>query len=173
MRAAPTSFPDPSSAWSASWSAAVASRSETTVVCRVGDEVMTWPIRYLRARRRQAERVLTRRLAQVEGHVDHYHPLAEEQRALDQQRGLVVQEVLPPASRHELGNHDRDHVRLAEREQVVDVVEERGEERAVRRGQHHQRDPESPLSPLLLELAGALGVELHVHRLRGGGQRLG
>src|SRR5262245_43019631 len=127
MRAAPTSFADPSSAWRASWSAAVASRSETTAVCRIRVEVMTWPLRYSRPRRRQVVRVLTRS-AQVEGHVDHHHPLAEEQGALDQQRGLVVQQVLPPAGRHELGNHDRDHVRLAEREQMVDVVEKRGEQ---------------------------------------------
>src|SRR5713226_5031306 len=53
-------------------------------------------------------------LVQVVGDVGHHHILPEEQRALDEEGCLVVQEVLPPVLGHELGDDDGDHVVVAE-----------------------------------------------------------
>ena len=61
----------------------------------------------------------------------------------------------------------------AARQELVDVVQEGREQRAVRRGQHHQRHPAAALAPLLLEPRRPLGIDLDVDRLRGRGQRLG
>ena len=47
---------------------------------------------------------------QVERHARDDGVRLEEQRALDEQRALVVEQVVPPARRHELRQHDRDVV---------------------------------------------------------------
>ena len=57
------------------------------------------------------------------GHVRHDDVLPEEERSLDQERRLVVQEVLPPVRGHELRDDDGDHVIVAECQQVVEVLE--------------------------------------------------
>jgi len=55
------------------------------------------------------------------GHVGDDGVLAEEQRALDEQRGLVVQGVLPPVPRQELREHDRHHLVVAVRLEMVQI----------------------------------------------------
>jgi hypothetical protein len=53
--------------------------------------------------------------AEVVGHVRDHHVLAEQQLALDEQRRLVVEDLLPPAGRDELRQHDGHHVVVAAR----------------------------------------------------------
>src|SRR5436309_11779081 len=91
-------------------------------------------------------------------HVSDNRVLAEEERALDEQGRLVVEHVLPPPAREEFGQDDRDHLLVAAGLDLVDVVEERPQERPVRRRQDDQGHAEPPPGPLLLELACARGV---------------
>src|SRR2546425_11728014 len=104
-------------------------------------------------------------------HIGNDGVLAEQERALDEQGGLVVHDVLPPSPREELGQDDRDHLLVAARLDLVDVVEQRAQERAVRRRQDDQGDPESPPAPLLLDLGRPRGVRLHEDRAHRGGWR--
>src|SRR2546428_7793410 len=100
-----------------------------------------------------ADSVSLRRLAleQVR-HVGDDRVLAEEKCPLDEKGRLVVQEVLPPSPREEFRQNDRDHLLVASRLDLVDVVEKRPQERPVRRRQDDQRNAEPPLAPLLLHL---------------------
>src|SRR6059036_2054439 len=50
--------------------------------------------------------------SEMKRHARHDRVRAEEQRALDEQRALVVQQMLPPARRHELRQDDGDIVVL-------------------------------------------------------------
>jgi hypothetical protein len=65
------------------------------------------------------------------GDVRHHDVLAEEKGALDEEGGLIVQEVLPPVLGHELGDDDGDHVILTEGEEMIEVLEEGLEQRSV------------------------------------------
>ena len=47
---------------------------------------------------------------QLPRHAGHHHPGLEQQPALEPQRALVVQQVLPPVPDHVLGDEDGDHV---------------------------------------------------------------
>src|SRR5947209_17357604 len=69
----------------------------------------------------------------------------EEERALDQEGRLVVQDVLPPVTREELREHDGDHLLVTARLDLVEIVQERPQQRAVGRGQDDQRHAEPPL----------------------------
>src|SRR3989441_4192950 len=66
-------------------------------------------------------------------HVGDDRVLAEEKCPLDEKGRLVVQEVLPPSPREEFRQNDRDHLLVASRLDLVDVVEKRPQERPVRR----------------------------------------
>src|SRR5438309_589678 len=113
------------------------------------------------------------RLMEVVGDVRHHDILPEEQRAFDQERRLVVQEVLPPVLGHELGNDDGDHVVVAEGEKMVEVLEKGLEERSIGRGEHDKRRAHAPLDPFLLQATRLVRIELDVDALDGGGQRPG
>src|SRR5437764_5363114 len=99
---------------------------------------------------------------QMVGHARDDDAAAEEERAFQEERTLVVQEVLPPARWHELGEHDRDDVDVPAAADAVEVAQERAYERAVGRRQHDQFDTRAPLLPLLFELARRLLVDVHV-----------
>src|SRR5438128_11909869 len=103
-------------------------------------------------------------------HIGDDGVLAEQERALDEQGRLVVHDVLPPPPREELGQDDRDHLLVAARLDLVDVVEQRAQERSVRRRQDDQGNPESPLGPLLLDFCRARRVRLHEDRAHRGGR---
>src|SRR2546428_2790476 len=94
-------------------------------------------------------------------HVGDDRVLAEEKCPLDEKGRLVVQEVLPPSPREEFRQNDRDHLLVASRLDLVDVVEKRPQERPIGRRQDDHRNAEPPLAPLLLHLGGARGVRLH------------
>src|SRR6267143_5644030 len=95
----------------------------------------------------------------------------EEQRTLDQKGRLVVQDVLPPVPWQELREHDGDHLLVPARLDLVEIVQERPQERAVRRGQDDQGDAEAPLAPLLLEAGRSRRVRLDVHGAHHRGRR--
>src|SRR5258705_663269 len=69
--------------------------------------------------------------AQVIGDIGDDDVFAEEERALDHQRGLVVQEMLPPLRGNELRDDDGDHVMVAQGKQMVEIVEQRAQEHPV------------------------------------------
>ena len=101
----------------------------------------------------------------------------EQQPALQPQRGLVVQQMLPPMRDHVLGNHDRDHVPGVLAPELAHVAKHRANRLAVRRLDHHQRDRDPALLPLARErVVGLLGGDLdrpqrrRAHRL-GEGER--
>jgi hypothetical protein len=58
------------------------------------------------------------------------HVRLEKQRALDEQRVLVVQQVLPQATRHELRKDDRHVAARIFLLHVLDVLEQRLHQRA-------------------------------------------
>src|SRR6186997_1614440 len=68
---------------------------------------------------------------QVERYARDHDARTEEQGPLDQQRALVVQQVLPPAPRYELRQDDRDVVVGMRLLQLLDVLEERLHQRPV------------------------------------------
>ena len=59
--------------------------------------------------------------------------LLEEQRAFEQQRALVVKEVLPPARRDEFGQDDGDDVVGVFSRKTMNVSQQRACELAIRR----------------------------------------
>ena len=78
-----------------------------------------------------------------------------------------MQDVLPPVTRQELRQHDRHHLIVAAGLDLVDVIEQRAQQRAIRRGQHHQRHPEPPPGPLLLDPGRPRRVRLDVDATHG------
>jgi hypothetical protein len=72
----------------------------------------------------------------------------EQQRGLDQQRMLVVQQVMPHAAPHEFRQDDRD-VSLVLQLHLLDVLEQRLQQRAIWRPEDDEPDVLTPLAPLL------------------------
>ena len=63
------------------------------------------------------------RLAQMERHARHHDVRSEEQRALDEERMLVVEQVLPDPARHELRQDHGDVAVRVRRPDGIDIVE--------------------------------------------------
>src|SRR5205823_11413746 len=84
--------------------------------------------------------------------------LSEQQAGLEPQRGLVVQELLPPAADDELGNDDRDDVAAPALVELLDVLEQGPGDLSVLRLQHVQRHVDLEALPLRAELGGLVGV---------------
>src|SRR6185436_12347106 len=63
------------------------------------------------------------------------HVAAEQEGALDEERALVVEQVVPPARRHELGEEHGDEVLGALLVRDLDVLEQRLHDRAEGRGE--------------------------------------
>jgi hypothetical protein len=70
-------------------------------------------------------------LGKVVGHVRHDRVGASEEAQLEAQAGLVVQEVLPPVARDDLGEHHQHRPPRVLRLQRVEVAQERADQRAV------------------------------------------
>ena len=70
---------------------------------------------------------------QVERDVHDDHAFLEEQRSLEQQGPLVVQRVLPPPCRQDLGQHDRDPSLGVFLQNILDEREKASHDRSVRR----------------------------------------
>src|SRR2546426_4442043 len=75
--------------------------------------LMTDPPRYVRNASTATPRIASS--FQEVGHIGHDDVPAKQQGALDEQRGLVVQHVLPPPPWKELREHDRHHPIVAQR----------------------------------------------------------
>src|SRR5581483_2160833 len=85
---------------------------------------------------------------QLVWHAGHHHSALEEQPALQPQRGLVVQQLLPPVSEYVLGDvNGHDIVRVLGA-QALDVVDDRPGDLSIRRGDDCQRDRDVPLFPV-------------------------
>src|SRR5437867_2576625 len=105
-------------------------------------------------------------LVEVVGHIQDGCVAPPEQPQLQQQRGLVVQQRFPPVPRYELGQHDDDGPSGVGVVNGVEIAQERGQKRAVRRDDRFDRDRVADhLRPARLEGAGAVGVEGDVHRV--------
>src|SRR5438094_4307184 len=83
--------------------------------------------------------------SQVVGDIGDDHAELEEQRGLDQQGALIVQQVFPPARGHDLAQHDRDPRTWILLPDLLDIVEQWLEKRPIRRGQDHQWNARAPL----------------------------
>ena len=66
--------------------------------------------------------------AQVKWHVGYDDVRLEQKRALDEKGALVVEEMVPPASRNELGEKNRDEIIGPLTIDLLDVLEQRLEE---------------------------------------------
>src|SRR5262245_39077727 len=120
---------------------------------------------------RRAEKYLA---LEVKRNAGDHDARAEEQRPLDEEGGLVVEEPLPPVGGDELRQDHRDHlVAAAAVHEVVDVVDQWPDERAIVGVQDPQRHPSPPDLPELLDLLGPLRVEGDMHGLHLVGDRLG
>ncbi len=103
--------------------------------------------------------------ADLVGHARDHDARTEEQRHAQEHRRLRVQQVVPGAVRHELRHHDRqDLVALALRRDLLDVVEQRLEQQAVRRIEHDQAHAVAPALPLLSDVGRAFRVVRDVDR---------
>src|SRR4029450_4863051 len=100
---------------------------------------------------------LDRRGAEVEGHARDDNRRLEQQEARDVEGGLVVQDVLPPVGRDELGEHDR-HDRVPAARLLADLVQQRDAEVAERRLHHHERHVHAALVPGLDHALRLLGI---------------
>ena len=89
----------------------------------------------------------------------------EQQSALESQRGLVVQQLLPPATHDVLGDVDRDDVARARLAELLDVAEHRSNQLAVGRVDDLERHRDLQLLPALHQLLGLGRVELDRQRL--------
>src|SRR5437899_10764876 len=101
----------------------------------------TWMSRTLaRSEEGQKERPRERTVAdrdglvgpQMVGDIGDDHAEFEEQRGLDQQGALIVQQVLPPARGHDLPQHDRDPPAGILLPDLLDIVEQWLEKRPIR-----------------------------------------
>ena len=112
-------------------------------------------------------------LREVERHAGDDGVRPEEQRALDQQRRLVVQQVLPPARGHELRQDDGHVVVGPLGLDLLDVFEQRLHHRSERRRQDDQLGLSAPRFPGSPDLLGPRRVQVHVNRPHIVGQRFG
>ena len=60
-------------------------------------------------------------MIEVIGDADHHDVFGKEEHRLDGQGGLIVQEVLPPAIRDELGQYDSQYIVVIAIGQLVDI----------------------------------------------------
>ena len=117
----------------------------------------------------QPVQVLAGGRGELPGHAGHHHARLEQQPALEPQRALVVQQVLPPAADHVLGDEDGDHVArrapgaaTATKSRIGRVISRYGESMTV-----SGTGDLAPL-PLRLDRPGVLLVHVDGHR----GQRV-
>src|SRR5262245_39859498 len=105
-----------------------------------------------------------RSLLQMIGHTNHNHALAKQQRAFERQRGLIVQQMLPPLRGDELGQDHREHVVVVARIHIVDIAQDRSNKATIGRRQDLQRHIAAPLGPLGLHFVGRLSIKIDVER---------
>src|SRR5688572_26217780 len=94
----------------------------------------------------------------MEGHAGDDDVGTEQQRALDQEGALIVQQVVPPLRRDELRQHDRDIGVAAFPLDLVDVFQQRFHQRSERRVEHDESRVAAPGLPVLLQRGDLLGV---------------
>src|SRR5215204_1196235 len=94
---------------------------------------------------------------------DHDGAFPKEQPALEEQRALVVEDVLPPAADDELGNDDRDGVILVLTVDFVDVTNYWSDQLPVGRIDDLERYVEVELLPLKHDRRFVLFVVGDVH----------
>src|SRR5437773_4628121 len=87
----------------------------------------------------------------------------EEQCAFDEQRSLIVKQMLPPALRHELRQDDGDVV-VGLLGGLFDVLEQWLHQRSEWRRQDDQPDAATPRVPVSSQLFGLGRVHVHVDR---------
>src|SRR5687767_10720525 len=97
----------------------------------------------------------------------------EQQGALDKERSLVVEQVVPPTGWHELGKHNGDVVLWPRRVQLLDVFQKWFQQRPVRRGQHLKRHPTTPFLPVPSKLLCRSRLDIDVNGAHVRRQRLG
>ena len=103
--------------------------------------------------------------AQLVGHRGDHHAGREQQPALEPQRGLVVQQLLPPAADDVLRDVDRDDAARVGLLDLGGVLDDRPDQLAVRRVQHLERHADVALVPLLQQPVGLRGVGRDVDAL--------
>ena len=94
-------------------------------------------------------------------------PGREQQPALEPQRGLVVQQLLPPAADDVLRDVDGDDAARVGLLDLGGVVDDRPDQLAVRRVEHLERDVDVALVPLLQQPAGLVAGWSRRRRPRG------
>ena len=102
--------------------------------------------------------------SEMEGHARHDDVRFEQQRTFDEERVLVVEEMVPDSLRHELRQDHGDITVRALGLHLLDVFEERLHQGSIRRVQHDQLNPLAPFGPLLLNGCGRRWIDVHVDR---------
>jgi RimJ/RimL family protein N-acetyltransferase len=117
--------------------------------------------------RRVGSRVTS--LAQVQRHINDGAHLpvpaaAIQQRYLEHPRRLVVQQVLPPLRRNEFGQQDCGKLAVSAFPiRLLQIFQDRPNNRAVRRRDDHQCHALSPFRPPLAHMIAVAGVDLDIH----------
>src|SRR5581483_754466 len=103
-------------------------------------------------------------LGQVIWNVGHDHAWPEQQGGLQPQSRLVMEQVLPPFPRYELGQHHDDGLARVSLLQRVDVCQQRRQQRSVGRLDDRQGDRYVRGLPFLTHRLSRLIVVGHEHR---------
>src|SRR5438093_4516680 len=86
----------------------------------------------------------------------------EQEGAFDEQRTLIVKQVVPPPCGHEFRQNNRDVIVWMLRVNALDVFEQRLHQRAERRIEHDERHSVSPLRPLPSQLLRCNRVNIDI-----------
>src|ERR1043165_1050354 len=99
----------------------------------------------------------------MEWHIGQDDTILEQERGLQHESPLIVQDVVPPASRENLWNYNGDPgIRLFV-QKIFDIIEDGTQDRTVWAGEHRQLDTTAPLGPLDLYACSSLGIHIHHH----------
>lgn len=101
--------------------------------------------------------------AQMEWHARHHHIGFEQKCSLYQESVLIVQQVLPQLAGHELRQNHGDVCGPILALDLLDVVEQRFQQRAIGGLEHGERNPLPPTVPLSTQNVGTGRIQLHVH----------
>src|SRR6185295_8453816 len=104
---------------------------------------------------------VSRSSLQVEGDVGQDDSFFEQQRCLEEQRALVVQDALPPMGGENLRNDDSHPDVWFFLQGFFYVVEQGSQDRAVGRGEDEQIDTTTPLGPLNLDACRRFRIHIH------------
>src|SRR5215831_19720544 len=100
----------------------------------------------------------------MERNISEDNPVFEQEGSFEQQRPLVVQDILPPAGRKNLGQYYGHPCIRFLFENFLNIVQDRSQDGSVGGRQYDEIDTTAPLCPLHFNLGGLLGIGINQER---------